>query len=93
MNREAWWTTVHGVTPSWTQMKRLSTHAHPCTQESDISRVNPSHKQISGKEKESTNCNNGYKGNKHIRYEKEQGMLFQVALAEQFRKADISVEP
>ena len=45
------------------------------------------------KGKEITNCNNGYKGNKRIRYEKEQDMLFQVALAEQFRKADISVEP
>ena len=28
---------VHGVTQSWTRLKRLSTHAHPCTQESDIS--------------------------------------------------------
>ena len=25
MDREAWWTTVHRVTKSWTQLKQLST--------------------------------------------------------------------
>ena len=29
MDREAWWATVHKVTKSWTQLKRLSMHA--CT--------------------------------------------------------------
>ena len=29
MNRGAWWATVHRATKSWTQLKRLSTHA--CT--------------------------------------------------------------
>ena len=24
MNRRAWWATVHGVTKSWTELKRLS---------------------------------------------------------------------
>ena len=28
MDREVWWTTVHGVTKSQTQLKQLSTHAH-----------------------------------------------------------------
>ena len=27
MDRGAWWATVHRVTKSWTQLKRLSTHA------------------------------------------------------------------
>ena len=27
-DREAWWTTVHGVAKSQTRLKRLSTHAH-----------------------------------------------------------------
>ena len=27
MDRGAWWAMVHGVTKSWTQLKRLSTHA------------------------------------------------------------------
>ena len=27
INRGAWWATVHGVTKSQTQLKRLSTHA------------------------------------------------------------------
>ena len=27
MGRRAWWATVHGVAKSWTQLKRLSTHA------------------------------------------------------------------
>ena len=27
--RGAWWATVHGVTKSRTQWKRLNTHAHP----------------------------------------------------------------
>ena len=26
MDREAWWATVHRVTKSWTQLKRLSMH-------------------------------------------------------------------
>ena len=29
MDRGAWWATVHGITKSWTELKRLSTHAHP----------------------------------------------------------------
>ena len=28
MDRGAWWAAVHGVTKSWTRLKRLSTHAH-----------------------------------------------------------------
>ena len=28
MNRGAWWATVHGVTKSWTQLKRLSMHIY-----------------------------------------------------------------
>ena len=28
MDRGAWWTTVHGVTKSWTQLKQLSRHPH-----------------------------------------------------------------
>ena len=28
LDREVWWTTVHGVTKSQTQLKQLSTHAH-----------------------------------------------------------------
>ena len=28
MDREAWWATVHGITKSWTQLKRLSTRAY-----------------------------------------------------------------
>ena len=28
MNRGAWWATVHRVAKSWTQLKRLSMHAH-----------------------------------------------------------------
>ena len=28
MDRGAWWATVHRVTQSWTQLKRLSTHAY-----------------------------------------------------------------
>ena len=27
MDRGAWWAAVHGVTQSWTQLKRLSMHA------------------------------------------------------------------
>ena len=27
MDRGDWWATVHSVTKSWTQLKRLSTHA------------------------------------------------------------------
>ena len=27
MDREAWWATVHRVTKSWTELKRLSKHA------------------------------------------------------------------
>ena len=27
MGREAWWSTVHRVTKSWTQLKQLSMHA------------------------------------------------------------------
>ena len=34
MDREVWWATVHGVTKSWTQRKRLSMHA--CTREIKI---------------------------------------------------------
>ena len=29
MDREAWHAAVHGVTKSWTQLKRLSTHTQP----------------------------------------------------------------
>ena len=29
MDGDAWWTTVHGVSKSWTRLKRLSTHIHP----------------------------------------------------------------
>ena len=28
MDIGAWWATVHGVTKSWTRLKRLSTHTH-----------------------------------------------------------------
>ena len=28
MDRGAWWATVHGVTKSWAQLKRLSMHTH-----------------------------------------------------------------
>ena len=28
MEKGAWWATVHQVTQSWTQLKRLSTHTH-----------------------------------------------------------------
>ena len=28
MDRGAWWATVHRVTKTWTQLKRLNTHAH-----------------------------------------------------------------
>ena len=28
MDRGAWWTTVHGVTKSWTRLKQLSVHTH-----------------------------------------------------------------
>ena len=31
MDRGDWWATVHRVTKSWTQLKRLSTHAHMYT--------------------------------------------------------------
>ena len=31
MDREAWQATVHGVTKSWTRLKRLSTHMHILT--------------------------------------------------------------
>ena len=30
MDRAAWWATVHGVTKSWTQLKRLSTRQYTC---------------------------------------------------------------
>ena len=30
MDREAWQATVHGITQSWTRLKRLGTHAHTC---------------------------------------------------------------
>ena len=35
MDRGAWWATVHGVTKSWAQLKRLSTHTqyHLCASE------------------------------------------------------------
>ena len=34
-DRGAWWATVHGVTKSWAQLKRLSTHTqyHLCASE------------------------------------------------------------
>ena len=28
MDRRAWWAVVHGITQSWTQLKRLSVHAY-----------------------------------------------------------------
>ena len=28
MDRGAWWATVHSIAKSWTQLKRLGTHAH-----------------------------------------------------------------
>ena len=31
MDRGAWWTTVHGITKSQTQLKQLSTHTHTHT--------------------------------------------------------------
>ena len=31
MDRGAWWTTVHRVTKSWTQLKQLSAHTHTHT--------------------------------------------------------------
>ena len=36
MDRGAWWATVHGVTKSWTRMKRLSMHALPAVQETQV---------------------------------------------------------
>ena len=34
MVRGAWWVTVHGVTKSWTQLKRLTTHT--CSWENQV---------------------------------------------------------